>query len=104
MTTKITTPPDVLARLQAAWQTPVPPPQYQPPILEVDRRVDGAGNDRPPDGSSWNPVDLTEVQRRAFENAMKRSSLRDAALQALYRRDQPILTPPDDAMKVDGGH
>ena len=102
MTSKTTTSPDLLARLQVAWQTPVPPPQYQPSASDIDRRFDGAGNNRPPDGSSWNPMALTEVQRRAIENAKKRSSLRDAALQALYSRDRSTLTPPHDAMKADG--
>jgi hypothetical protein len=101
MTTKITTPPDVLARLQAAWQTPVTP-QYQPPASYVDRVIDAAGNIRRLDGNSDNPADQAEINRRAIENAMKRSSLRDAALQAVYGSDRPILTPPHEVVKTEG--
>lgn len=87
MTTKTTTPPDVLARLQAAWQTPVTP-QCQPPASYVDRVIDAAGNIQRLDGDSDNPADQAEIKRRAIENAIKRSSLRDAALQAFCSGDR----------------
>jgi hypothetical protein len=79
MTTRqTTTPPDVLARLQAAWQTPAAPP---PPTVvpTLDRELGRAACACPPPGDSAQTLDPSEIKRRALEEAMRRSSLRNAA-------------------------